>query len=326
MSDRIDHFLKTRQRGVTLVELMISLALGLLVVAAATALLLSTKAGYSTQDESSHIQDTGNFAAESISRALRQAAYVDWRQDDSPIFSSAAATPNVVGYDASRVTGDQTDTPRLTPPLTDGVVNGSDVLAVLFFGSGTGKNGDGTILDCGGMGIPAAASQAVADEARGMSIFYVAKSGSGEPELYCRWHGETKWESQSIARGIESFQVLYGVDTDGDSLPNRFVTATAIRAMDDALGLQGAAAAEKSSWRKVVAVKIALLVRGSQPARSDTMTAVYDLFGKEYGDAYSTTDVGTRVTESSLSQSIRNRIRKVFTTTIQLRNQSAGGV
>ncbi len=132
-------------------------------------------------------------------------------------------------------------------------------------------------------------------------------------------------------RGVESFQVLYGVDTDADSLPNQFLSATAINALDDALILDGADAAakaidknKKTNWKKVVVIKIALLVRGSQSVRTDALTTRYDLFGEDYSDANASTDIGTQIKESELPVKIRNRLRKVFTLTIQLRNQTAG--
>ena len=71
-------------------------------------------------------------------------------------------------------------------------------------------------------------------------------------------------------------------------------------------------------------VKVALLVRGSQPARTDALVAQHDLFGKEYSDANAETDIGTQIKETNLPTGVRNRLRKVFTLTIQLRNQVAG--
>jgi type IV pilus assembly protein PilW len=50
--------LPARPRGLTLVELMVSLALGLLVVLVATGLLLSTRTGYLTQDDEIQLHDS----------------------------------------------------------------------------------------------------------------------------------------------------------------------------------------------------------------------------------------------------------------------------
>jgi hypothetical protein len=48
------------------------------------------------------------------------------------------------------------------------------------------------------------------------------------------------------------------------------------------------------------------------------------LFGKDYADMHAANDIGTRISESSMAATQRNRFRKVFALTIQLRNRSAG--
>jgi type IV pilus assembly protein PilW len=295
-----------RQVGLTLVELMISIALGLFVVMAATALLLSTKGGYVTQDEDARVHDTGRHAMEIITRAVRQAAFENWDSAEAPIVTTAAMSANIEGLDARRL---NRDAERIASPLTDSV-NGSDVLAVGFFGAGNGTQGDGTVVNCAGFGIPAATSPEEADAARGWSIFYVAKATSGVPELYCKYKGGGGTStSTAIASGVESFQVLYGLDVDDDGLPNRFLTATDINN-------RGA-----SNWKKVVVVKVSLLLRGSQNSRSDAPTEKYDLFGTDYADNNANQDIGTSIKESALPKAERSRIRKMFTATIQLRNQ-----
>ncbi len=305
---------------------MVSITLGLLVVMVATALLLSSKSGYTTQDDATRLQETGRYALENITRAVRQAAYENWDREQAPIVLAAGMSANLAGLDARRL-NEEPD--GIESPVTPSI-NGSDVLAVRFFGAGSGDNGDGTILNCAGFGVAVPGSQEAAENERGWSIFYVAES-NGEPELRCKYRGDKSWKSDAIVRGVESFQVLYGVDTDADSLPNRFLTATEINALDDALTLEGADAAaqkidknRKTNWKKVVVVKIALLVRGSQNIRTDALVAQHDLFGKDYGDAHSSTDSGTRIKEDALPLAVRNRLRKVLTATIQLRNQSAG--
>jgi type IV pilus assembly protein PilW len=317
------------QAGLTLVELMIAITLGLLVIMAATALLLSAKSGYVAQDGDAQVQDAGRYALEIVGRAIRQASYENWDTADAPVLADAGSVASIDGLDARRVSADSDD---IAKPLTDSI-NGSDVLAVRFFGAGSGDHGDGTMLNCAGFGIAAATSPS----ARGWSIFYVANGKSGVPGLYCKYQGkedetgQVNWTAQAIAHGVESFQVLYGVDTDGDGIPNQMMNATAIKALDETLVLEGETADElakdknrKTHWKKVVTIKLALLVRGAENARADALTTQYDLFGKEYADA-TPIDVGVRIKEENLSQSVRGRIRKVFASTIQLRNQSVGG-
>jgi len=317
------------EAGLTLVELMISLSLGLLVVAAAIALLLSTKSGYATQDEEAVVQDTGRYALENIARSVRQTAYENWDSNEAPVVSKADISPNINGLDAFSLKA--TSVGMQTPVSKS--INGSDVLAVRFFGSGPQPAGDGTIVNCAGFSVPAAVSQNSAEDDRGWSIYYVAESASGEPELYCKYSGDKGWTAQAIARGVESFQVLYGLDTDGDGLANQLVTATEIKALDDALVLEGANAEakqrdknRKTYWKKVVLLKIALLLRGERGTRGDAQKVQYDLFGKDYAASHGTDDAGTTIKETDLGSAVRNRMRRVFATTIQLRNRSSGSV
>ena len=323
-----------RQAGLTLVELMVSITLGLIVLLAATALLLSSKSAYTSLGDGAQLQDGARYAMENILRAIRQSAFENWDKGDSedaPIVTRPIMSANLAGLDASSLKND-TSTPGIDSPLSASV-NGSDVLAVRFFGSGEATKPDGSIIDCAGFGISAPVSQATAEEDRGWSIYYVANDASGEPELRCKYRpdGGSTWKSEAIARGVESFQVLYGVASDDGSSPTQYLTATQINAKDAALVLAGATAAlqaqdknRKTWWKKVRVIKVAMLVRGSQITRSDALTKTYDLFGADYSTANAANDTGTQILEADLAADVRNRSRKIFMSVIQVRNQAAG--
>lgn len=307
------------QQGLTLVELMVSLALGLYVVAVATVVLVSAKSGYVTQSETAQILDTGRHAVDIVSRTARQASYLNW---EIAAAGSAIDEPEeaaIFGLDAKSL---KSRTEAVSSPVARSV-NGSDVLAVRFAGSGEGSNGDGTVLNCAGFGV--GSGDATSGDDRGWSVFYVAEDATGEPELYCKYPGEEGWASQAIARGVESFQVLYALDTDHDGYPNTLVNASAIEAMDNTAGTaNGKAGARHSHWKSVVAVKVAVLVRGAQAVPVGGQERQYDLFGKSYSDAHAGRDKGVRIQVAELPKTVRNRVRKVFTTTIWLRNRPAG--
>lgn len=299
------------QQGLTLVELMISLALSLLIVLAATATFLSSKNAYTANDDAARIDDTGRFALEVIARAVRQAAYVDWGGNEAPAVVQPSMSPSMEGMDARRL---NSSTVGMTSPQTQSV-NGSDLLSIQFFGAG-----DETMLNCAGFPVPGGQ--------RGSSIFYVARDESGEPQLYCKYAGDTGWTSAAIARGIESFQVLYGLDTDDDGMPNRVLNASAINALDDAIVDTGDSAARnaKTHWKKVVTVNVSLLVRGEADtdARGNDASVTYDLFGNDYSDGHGVDDQGVRLRKEDFPVSARSRYRKVYSTTIQLRNATDG--
>lgn len=299
------------QKGLALIELMISLTLGLLIVIAATSAFLSSKHAYTASDDATHIDDTGRFALEIIARTARQAAYVNWDRNESPAVVTAGMSASITGMDARRL---KASTAGMTSPETQSV-NGSDVLSIQFFGTA-----DGAMLNCAGF--------AVADGQRGASMFYVAADGSGEPQLYCKYPGDEGWGADAIARGVEAFQVLYGLDSDNDGIPNRLLNAAAINALDDATVGAGESAVRnaRTHWKKVVTVNVALLVRGSANADAggDAAPAVYDLFGKEYAEQQGAGDQGVRLRREDFPASTRTRARKIFSTTIQLRNAADG--
>jgi type IV pilus assembly protein PilW len=319
------------QAGLTLIELMIAIVLGMLVVLAAIALLLSTKTTYTHQDDATRLEDTGRYALEIVTRALHQTAYENWGSEGAPIVAGADFRPNIQGYDAKWLKDDP-DISDIDNPQ-DNSVNGSDVLAVRYFGSGSDAKGDGTVVNCAGNSVKTPSDTDDVDTMRGWSIFYVAVSSTtGEPELYCKYRGTSGWTAASIATGVESFQVLYGVDIDGDGVPNTYLNADGVDAMDASLVLAGATPEEKKKdrwrktyWKKITEVKIGLLLRAASMVSPSTATVQYDLFSEEYGTKHGGADQGTRIMVAELAKSAPNRLRKVFQQTIQLRNRTAGG-
>ncbi len=118
---------------------------------------------------------------------------------------------------------------------------------------------------------------------------YFVEGGS----LKCEGLGNT----QPLADGIERMEVLYGIDTlaageTPDGVPDRYLTATQLEALPQEL------------WLGVVSLRIALLVSSIQAAKD------------EIGTPRSYNLLGNVVTEPADLQ-----IRRVFTTTIPLRNR-----
>ena len=273
--------------GLSLPELMVALAIGMMLVLASISLLLAVRSAYLLHDDRARMEENGRFALELISRAVRQAGYRDW----SAAGSGAAALQPVSGLDA-----------RSLKDAADGIdgpygnaVNGSDVLALRFDGSGQGK-GDGAIQNCAGAAVGADSGQG------GWSIFYIANDAGGEPELRCKYRGPNGWKSDALVRGVEGFQVLYGIRAQSGVAPGRFVSATGVQA-------------QAGAWQAVEAVRVALLARGMQ---SDAASAgSYALFGPAYDGS---TDPGSVIQASQLPAASRRLSRRIYGATVYLRN------
>jgi type IV pilus assembly protein PilW len=129
-------------------------------------------------------------------------------------------------------------------------------------------------------------------------IYYIGVGSGNEPALFRYDYslGTANATFDEMVEGIENMQILYGEDlspNDDDIQPTRYVTADNITSPDN-----------------VVAVRISLLVRTPQELNRPQVPKTYRLLGVD--DA-----TGVDIT----SQSDR-RIRKVFTTTIYLRNKA----
>ncbi len=346
---------RTRQTGLTIVELLLSITLGMLVVLAATALFVASKSTYGAVDDGDNLEVTGRFALEMIARSVRQAAYVNWDNEDAPINVADRDVANIVGLDASSLGA----TSAGLESANSKAVNNSDVLGLRFFGvldgqsktKDTSKTNDPSItndtsdgmqsmLHCGGDTVPQPDPSASPDEQRAWSIFYIANSSWNEPELRCKYrvfdkNNNASWNSDALLTGVESLQFLYGVDTDtlSDGIANQYMNADAVNALDKALTLVGATAEEKQAdfnrqtfWKKIVAIKVAVLVRGTNANRTDALNKIFDLFGADYSAAKAQVDLGSRIDEATLPKASQNRQRKVFNATILLRNPSKGSI
>ena len=169
--------------GVALPELMVALAIGLVLILAASALLMLARSSYLLIDDRARIEESGRYAIEIISQAVRQAGYRDW--------SAAGAVETgwlaVAGLDA-----------RSLKDASDGIGGP--------YGAAVNGSGDMAMKNCAGASVPADGPGA------GWSIFYLANDSLGEPELRCKYRTASGWNSDALVRGVDGFQVLYGLD------------------------------------------------------------------------------------------------------------------
>jgi type IV pilus assembly protein PilW len=302
------------QRGVGMAEILVALTLGLLVTLAASAMLLVANRDFINHGASARLNDGGRYALELVEQGLRQAA---WQDLETGTGAAADEAPSITGLDDRSLT-------RMGNGLSGAVasVNGSDVLALRFSGAGN-VAGYASVIDCAGFAVGTAQA--------GWSIFYVGVADDGETELRCKYIAQSgNWNADAVVRGVDSFQVLYGVDTDEprDGVPNRYLNASGITALDAALVLVGATPAERAQdgrrrthWKRVAAVRVALLLHGEAGSRSASLPMRHDLFGAAYampGDA------GTQIDEARLPEALRWRVRRLFETAVLLRNRDGG--
>jgi len=134
------------------------------------------------------------------------------------------------------------------------------------------------------------------------TMFYVGKRGNtatNPPALFRRVLSQTAGAgtAEELVEGIESLQILYGINADNDNKKtvDAYVTAELV-----------------GDWSRVISVRISVLVQsiedGMMPAPQP-----YVFNGVTYNDAAGNGDLPED-----------NRLRRVFTSTITLRNRAVG--
>lgn len=84
-------------RGLTLVELMIALTLGILLIGAVISVFIGTSQTYRTQEAMSKVQETGRFAVEILARDIRQVGFRGACMPGAEV--NSLLDPNGTGYD-----------------------------------------------------------------------------------------------------------------------------------------------------------------------------------------------------------------------------------
>lgn len=331
---------RRRERGLTLIELMVAMVLGLMVVLATVAALTVARRGFTTVDAASQLRDNGRFATDVIQRVGVQTGYRDvffaarTRQD------AGNPAPNVMGFNNSEINAASPLTAATPRASSTAVGYGSDILilryqaAQLYTGSSDPTKtliSDQTMIDCAGNPVSAVVDSAApgARDQRMASILYVALN-QGEPALMCSYSGDgvTFGTATPLVQGVENFQVLYGVDTvtpntaPAVTLPPPNVPTAYLRA--DQMAVAGDAAATNANWRRVRSIRIGMVLRGAPNSSQDSAPQSYYPFGQApaasggtVGSAFgSAADPGTIFTPTP-----DGRLRQAISFTIHLRNE-----
>ena len=330
--------LSRHQRGLTLIELLVALGLGLLVtVIAATALLMGQQ-GYQSIDSTTQLRDRERFATDLLTRVIVQAGYQDLGAPSISLRSSALGLgldpePDVYGWnDAVYSTPDDLllststkitngDRPGKCAVNDTSCKNGSDILVVRFQGVTSPTDptkADNTMINCMGQGEAGLTAGALND--RAISVFHVTRGANGEPSLSCSYYKFASlagWvASAPMIEGVESLQVLYGTDqvvpltvpsavAVQDTIADRWLRA-------DQLTVAGNLAATRENWRRVRAIRVGMVIRGPVGSAQQAKAATIASLGSMYASA---SDTG-----SNLTVAADGRLRLQSTFTVHLRN------
>lgn len=325
------------QRGVTLIELLVAMTVGMVITIAALSMLILGRSGHNAVDSSSQLVDRERFAIDIISRVVAQAGYQDFA-GAVHLTRSIAKTlgqdpePDLFGWNDAYFTAPDDLFISTTSKIADAnragkcgtitdtsCLNGSDILVVRFQGAGPTSSPDGTMINCRGLSEPGLFGADLNE--RAASVFYIQRpsTGSTEPSLYCSYynHATGGWVGgQPLLEGVESMQLLFGTDNVSpgivpaaggqDSVVDRWLRA-------DQLKVPSNPTATRENWRRVRAVRVGLVLRG--PVGSAQERVAESLYPLGTPTFVASADSG-----SKLDVPADGRLRRVVNFTVHIRN------
>ena len=329
-----------RQQGVTLVELMIALAIGLLVTVAMLKVYVDASGMYRFNEGLARVQENGRFALEFIRRDARVAGFWGCNSNAKPnpgIKEASDAYIDVDRYITGTEGGDNDP-----DSITFRSATGSGVLVT----SGMSNENSRITVDPESIGSLSKDTAALISDCENGDLFQitgisgttlehtVAADANASPDLskkylagarvyearqttYCvadgigkdkdgkpipslrRAYGKNSVSDcetgDELLEGIENMQILYGEDTDadGDGTANRYV----------AFGASGL------DIDRIVSVRISVLVRSiNNNLTTEPSPYIYP--------PWANPPISTTPDEDD------KHLRKIFTTTITLRNKT----
>ena len=329
----VTSFHQHNQNGLTLIELLVALVISTVVIIAAFSALIVSRQGFTATDAASQLRDNARFLTDHIQRIGVQTGYLDYKFATTPPGIDATfPEPDVKGFNNALASA--------TAPTTDfttrgtSSVDGSDILVLRYQASETypGSNVlDNAMVNC--MGNPSLKLPQDRND-RVANVFHVKLSSvDQEPSLMCTTmmknaSGVMTIDIQPIIRGVETFQILYGVDgvTPNTALPASLTTTANIPSRylrADQMMVTGNDNETNRNWGRVRSLLVGMVIRGPAGSAPEKAALTYYPFGSAPASAAGTKgsammsalDIGT-----SFQPPGDNRLRQVVTFVVHLRN------
>lgn len=314
------------QSGLSLVELMVSITIGLLILLGLTTLFVNNNKTQVEIEKSNRQQENGRYALQLLTNDLRVAGFFDTRIITTAP-TSTAALPDPCAIDLPtldsamtfHIQGYDNNNGGLT--CISDVKTGTDVLVIRH--AATCRSANPLDANCDGLTNGPAYLQVSGCEGESpdhlvsnltpdfrlkkvnctdlapviklrTNIYYIANNNIGSDGVPTLKRAELSSSGGGIAfvitplvDGIENLQILYGT-SNGAAAPTAYT----------------AAPADASAWWTVTAVQVSLLARNETPSAGYTDTKTYNLLGAppvRFDDGYRRHVYSSLVTLSNIT-------------------------
>ena len=244
--------LKRGQLGLSLVELLVVMIVGLFITIGISSVYVGNKRTSMTTDELSLLQANGRDVLQQLTRVIQHTGYKSTRSPlGQDMFIHGPVTTSMCSDGSDSIVNT-----ALFGTTQNDTANG-DTIGVVYLGDNL------LTTDCTGTQIRAACalsptSAAPIEAARIYNYFRADVSAQGVPVLMCG--GSLNGTEDEVAEGVENLQFSYGEDADSDGIPDRFVNSD-----------------EVTNWGSIVSVNVAVLIRSLRPVASVASERDYQL-------------------------------------------------
>jgi Tfp pilus assembly protein PilW len=265
------------------------------------AVSIAWQSGYKTQQAQSSVSrlnETARFSMDLLSREIKQAGLINTTH--ASVVENNFCFATSVGAAITGINDPATINPNTTGMSLTGatvaVSNLSDAIRVRYYGEDT-TTGTSASSDCLGNNTP---NGTLVED-----TLYVAPdpNNNNEPSLWCRTSNPNALApSQPMVAGVESLQILYGEDIDGDGIINHYVPWQLVTQQDN-----------------ILSVKVSIIARSADAASLGVPAGkIYSHFGSTYVDPTGIT-TGAKFTDPGDK---RLRLPQPLSTEIAIRNFS----
>jgi type IV pilus assembly protein PilW len=324
--------------GFSLIELMISLTIGLVIISAAMSAYLGSSRASKVSDAQSRLSEDAQAALNTLAQQVRMSGTNPVQSGRAAVFrsnpvfnpmyqggsvtnyttTSYTVSPGTYTMSAFAVRGCDGPFSNVTTATSTNALDACtgtstlpDSIAVRFEADkyNTVSSGTSTVgTDCVGSSVPSVAVSSTSTTPNLSATFYVVdnrfyitSTTAGIPNLYCKGSGSA---TQPLIENIEDMQILYGTVSTTDPSPTATVAGYLTAAGVVALAPTADTAGYSTAWGKVLTVRICVVVRSESPVVNTTAEGVY--FKCDGTLDTSKTDL---------------RLRRAYTTTVVLRNR-----
>jgi type IV pilus assembly protein PilW len=281
------------QKGMNMVEIMIALAISAVLVAGILKIFTSNKATYHTMSAQAGLQENARFALMLIGKAVRGADNWGCLANRS-LITGTVYSAGLSGIDGANDSITAAGTFGKTSPVT--AASGSNIIVSNSSGYKIGDDilisncqygqivtiGSGFVTNAITIPLTSALDRSYTTDASIQKLQTNSYSvATGASGLPTLMLNDGDGFIYELIEGVDGMSITYGEDNDGDGIANYFVPASSVADMDN-----------------IKAVKISLLMATIDEVTSKSKSLTFN---------------GTTYTD--------RRIRKVFNTTLALRNR-----